>query len=135
MSGIGVVKKGVAMSMTERPVLQPTAAHPITITPTAGRVTVTVNGQVVAETSDALTLQESNYPAVQYIPLADVDRSALTRSTTASYCPYKGDAGYYHVGDVEDVIWTYEQPYPAVAEIAGRVAFYPDKADIVRHPA
>lgn len=135
MSGIGVVKKGVAMSMTERPVLQPTAAHPITITPTAGRVTVTVNGQVVAETSDALTLQESNYPAVQYIPLADVDRSALTRSTTTSYCPYKGDAGYYHVGDVEDVIWTYEQPYPAVAEIAGRVAFYPDKADIVRHPA
>ncbi len=123
------------MSMTERPVLQPTAAHPITITPTAGRVTVTVNGQVVAETSDALTLQESNYPAVQYIPLADVDRSALTRSTTTSYCPYKGDAGYYHVGDVEDVIWTYEQPYPAVAEIAGRVAFYPDKADIVRHRA
>lgn len=135
MSGIGVVKKGVAMSMTERPVLQPTAAHPITITPTAGRVTVTVNGQVVAETSDALTLQESNYPAVQYIPLADIDRSALTRSTTTSYCPYKGDAGYYHVGDVEDVIWTYEQPYPAVAEIAGRVAFYPDKADIVLHPA
>lgn len=135
MSGIGVVKKGVAMSMTERPVLQPTAAHPITITPTAGRVTVTVNGQVAAETSDALTLQESNYPAVQYIPLADVDRSALTRSTTTSYCPYKGDAGYYHVGDVEDVIWTYEQPYPAVAEIAGRVAFYPDKADIVRHRA
>lgn len=135
MSGIGVVKKGVAMSMTERPVLQPTAAHPITITPTAGRVTVTVNGQVVAETSDALTLQESNYPAVQYIPLADIDRSALTRSTTTSYCPYKGDAGYYHVGDVEDVIWTYEQPYPAVAEIAGRVAFYPDKADIVLRPA
>lgn len=135
MSGIGVAKKGVEMSMTERPVLQPTAAHPITITPTAGRVTVTVNGQVVAETSDALTLQESNYPAVQYIPLADVDRSALTRSTTTSYCPYKGDAGYYHVGDVEDVIWTYEQPYPAVAEIAGRVAFYPDKADIVRHRA
>lgn len=135
MSGIGVVKKGVAMSMTERPVLQPTAAHPITITPTAGRVTVTVNGQVAAETSDALTLQESNYPAVQYIPLADVDPAALTRSTTTSYCPYKGDAGYYHVGDVEDVIWTYEQPYPAVAEIAGRVAFYPDKADIVRHRA
>ena len=135
MSGIGVAKKGVEMSMTERPVLQPTAAHPITITPTAGRVTVTVNGQVVAETSDALTLQESNYPAVQYIPLADVDRSALTRSTTTSYCPYKGDAGYYHVGDVEDVIWTYEQPYPAVAEIAGRVAFYPDKADIVLRPA
>ncbi|MDX1876389.1 DUF427 domain-containing protein [Mycolicibacterium sp. 141076] len=121
--------------MTERPVLEPSAAHPITITPTAGRVTVTVNGRVVADTTDALTLQESNYPAVQYIPLADVEQTELSRSTTTSYCPYKGDAGYYHVGGVEDVIWTYEQPYPAVAEIAGRVAFYPDKADIVVHPA
>ena len=109
--------------------------HPITITPTGGRVTVTVNGRVVAETTDALTLQESTYPAVQYLPLADVDPAVLTRSATTSHCPYKGDAAYYHVGDVEDVIWTYEQPYPAVAEIAGRVAFYPDKADIVRHRA
>jgi uncharacterized protein (DUF427 family) len=135
MSGIGAAEEGVAMSMTERPVLQPTAAHPITITPTTGRVTVTVNGRVVADTAAALTLQESNYPAVQYVPLTDVDQAALTRSTTTSYCPYKGDAGYYHAGDVEDVIWAYEQPYPAVAEIAGRVAFYPDKADIVVHPA
>lgn len=135
MSGIGAAGKGVALNMTERPVLTPSASHPITITPTAGRVTVTVNGRVVADTSDALTLQESNYPAVQYVPLADVDRAVLTRSATTSYCPYKGDAGYYHVGDVEDVIWTYEQPYPAVAEIAGRVAFYPDKADIVVRPA
>ena len=135
MSGIGAAEKGVAMSMTERPVLQSSAAHPITITPTGGRVTVTIDGRVVADTTDAITLQESNYPAVQYLPFADVDQSVLTRSTTTSYCPYKGDAGYYHVGDVEDVIWTYEQPYPAVAEIAGRVAFYPQKADIVVRPA
>lgn len=135
MSGIGVAGKGVATNMTERPVLQPTAAHPITITPTAGRVTVTVDGRVVADTTDALTLQESNYPAVQYIPLVDVDQAVLTRSATTSYCPYKGDAGYYHVGDREDVIWTYEKPYPAVVAIAGRVAFYPDKADIVVQPA
>lgn len=121
--------------MSQRPVLQPGPAHPITITPTRGRVTVTVNGSVVAESTEALTLQESNYPAVQYLPLSDVDRSRLTRSATASYCPYKGDAAYYHVDDVEDVIWTYEQPYPAVADIAGRVAFYPDKAEIVVQPA
>ena len=60
----------------------------------------------------------------------------LKPSDTTTYCPYKGDASYYHVttasGDtVEDVIWTYEQPYPAVGDIAGHVAFYPDKAEIV----
>ena len=120
--------------MSERPVLQPTEAHPITVEPTGKHVTVRVNGEVVAETDDALTLQESTYPAVQYIPCAMSCRR-LKASDTQTYCPFKGDASYYDVvtggGDtVEDAIWTYEEPYPAVAPIAGHVAFYPDKADI-----
>ena len=120
--------------MTDRPVLQPSATHPITVTPTEGHVTVRVNGELVADTTDAVTLQEGTYPAVQYIPLADVVANALTASDTTTYCPFKGDASYYNVtvgGDtIEDVIWTYEQPYEAVADIAGRVAFYADKADV-----
>lgn len=93
-----------------------------------------VGGEVVADTHAALTLQESTYPAVQYIPLDDVNPQALTPSSTSTYCPYKGDAGYYDVtvrgATVEDAVWTYERPYTAVADIAGRVAFYADKADI-----
>ena len=94
-----------------------------------------VDGHVVAETDAALTLREASYPAVQYVPIADVDMDRLVRSDTATYCPYKGDAGYFHVrtGDgatVADAVWTYEHPYPAVAAIAGHVAFYPDKADV-----
>jgi uncharacterized protein (DUF427 family) len=122
--------------MSDRPVLEPTDAHPITVAPTGKHVTVRVNGEVVAETDDALTLQESTYPAVQYIPASDVKQSVLRDSDTQTYCPYKGDASYHHVvtgaGDiVEDAIWTYQSPYPAVAQIAGHVAFYPDKADVV----
>ncbi|MCX2712762.1 DUF427 domain-containing protein [Mycolicibacterium sp. J2] len=117
--------------MSERPVLQPGPQHPITITPTGLRVTVRVNGVVVADSQNAVTLQEASYPAVQYLPMADVDATVLTRSDTATYCPYKGEAGYYDVAGVPDAIWVYEDPYPAVAAIAGRVAFYPDKADIV----
>ena len=124
----------VGINMTDRAVLQPTAEHPITVTPTGAHVVVRVNGDVVAETDAALTLQESTYPAVQYVPLADVAPSALTRSDTTTYCPYKGEANYYDVtaagNTVADVIWTYEQPYPAVASIAGHVAFYADKADV-----
>jgi uncharacterized protein (DUF427 family) len=120
--------------MTERPVLEPTDAHPITVTPTGRHVVVRVNGDVIAETDDALTLQESTYPAVQYVPLADVTPSALTRSDTTTYCPYKGEANYFHVSAggeiVDDAIWTYESPYSAVAAIAGHVAFYADKADV-----
>ncbi len=121
--------------MTEKPVREPSADHPITVERTGKHVTVRVNGEVVADSDDALTLQESTYPAVQYIPIDDVLQTALTSSDTTTYCPYKGDASYYHVttaaGDtVEDAIWTYQQPYPAVADIAGHVAFYPTKADI-----
>jgi uncharacterized protein (DUF427 family) len=120
--------------MTSRPVLEPTAEHPITINPTGKRVVVRVNGEIVADTNDALQLQESTYPAVQYIPFKDVVQDVLIRTDTSTYCPFKGDASYYSVttgdGTVDDAIWFYEQPYPAVAAIAGHAAFYPDKAEI-----
>jgi uncharacterized protein (DUF427 family) len=120
--------------MSQPEVRQPTAEHPITVTPTEGHVTVRVRGQVVAETDEALSLKESTYPVVQYVPIAAVDANALRPSDTTTYCPYKGEANYYHLGigdeTIDDAIWTYEQPYPAVAQIAGHVAFYPDKADV-----
>src|SRR5689334_10135409 len=83
--------------MSTRPVLEPTASHPITVEPTGKRVSVRVNGELVADTDEALTLQESTYPAVQYIPLRDVVEQRLQPSDTETYCPYKGDASYYHV--------------------------------------
>jgi uncharacterized protein (DUF427 family) len=121
--------------MSERPVLTPTADYPITVAPTGRHVTVRVGGEVVADTDDALTLDESRHAAVQYIPLNDVVQDMLSRTETSSYCPFKGDAGYYTVTTgagttVQDAVWTYEQPFPAVAAIGGHVAFYPDKADI-----
>ncbi len=109
-------------------------SHPITIEPVQGRVRVRVEGELIADTVAALGLRESVYPVVLYIPIGDVNRDALSRSDTHSYCPYKGEAGYYSVtvGDatVDDAIWTYENPYPAVAAIADHVAFYPNKAEI-----
>jgi len=121
--------------MSHPEILEPSAGHPITIEPTKGRVQVRVNGELVADTTTALELQEATLPAVQYIPFSDVVQDVLTRTDTSTYCPFKGDASYYSVttaaGEtVDDVIWTYEEPYPAVAEIAGHVAFYPNKAEI-----
>jgi uncharacterized protein (DUF427 family) len=109
--------------------------HPITITPNAKRVRVTFAGKVVAETSRALTLQEASYKPVQYIPREDADLSLLTRTDSATHCPYKGDASYYSikVGDrvAENAIWSYEQPFPAMAEIAEYLAFYPNRVDAI----
>lgn len=117
-----------------RPVLQPSVDHPITISPTEAKVVVRVGDKVVAESTSALTLQESTYPAVQYIPVADVTSELTGPTPTTSYCPYKGDASYYSLatagGEIADAVWTYQEPYPAVAEIAGHVAFYPNKVTI-----
>ena len=121
--------------MNQRPILTPTAEYPITVSPTGRHVTVRVGGEVVADSDRALTLQESNHPAVQYIPLVDIKQGMLARTDKASYCPFKGDAAYFHVitaggATVPDAVWTYEQPFPAVAAIAGHVAFYPAKAEV-----
>jgi uncharacterized protein (DUF427 family) len=108
--------------------------HPITVEPTGRRVVVKAAGRVIADTQNALTLQEASYPAVQYVPLSAVDPSALERTDHSSYCPYKGDAAYYSVltasGTLENAVWTYEHPYDAVASIAGHVAFYTDRVDV-----
>ncbi|WP_305783458.1 DUF427 domain-containing protein [Symbioplanes lichenis] len=121
--------------MAEKPRLHPGPDHPITVTPTGKRVVVTVAGKVVADSRNALTLQESTYPAAQYIPFDDVDKSLVEKTTTSTYCPYKGDASYYSIpagGERSaDAIWVYEQPYDAVAQIKDHVAFYPDRVDSI----
>jgi len=121
-----------------KPVLQPTAEHPITVEPTGTRVTVTIRGQKIADTTNALSLAEASYPVVQYISIDDVDPRLLRRTDTTTYCPFKGDASYYDVvlpgGDAEtDVVWEYLEPHDAVKEIAGHVSFYADRAEVTVH--
>ena len=121
--------------MPEKKVLVPGPDHPITVEPTKARVVVKAGGRVIADSRNAFTLQESTYPAVQYIPLADVDAGVLERTDHETYCPYKGEASYYslNAGDVqaENAVWTYEKPYDAVAPIKDHVAFYPNVVDSI----
>ena len=109
--------------------------HPITIEPNPRRVVVTFGGRVLADTQRALTLREATYPAVQYIPRADVDMDLLERTTHATYCPFKGECAYYSIASAgqraDNAVWTYEAPYPAVSEIKEHLAFYPNKVDSI----
>jgi uncharacterized protein (DUF427 family) len=118
--------------MAREPIL-PGPDHPITIEPRKGRVVVRSEGAIIADTTSALVLQEAGYTEVLYLPLSDVDQSVLKRTQTTTYCPYKGECSYFtiisHSGDIVDAVWTYEKPYPEVAPIADRVAFYPDRVD------
>src|ERR1700730_14166070 len=126
--------------MKEKQIKIPGPDHPIFIERNPARVVVSVAGHVIAETRNALTLRESDYSPVQYIPRADVDFSQLEGSNHATYCPYKGDCSYYSIsaGGKKSVnaVRSYDAPFPAVAQIKGRVAFYPDRVDeIVEQPA
>jgi uncharacterized protein (DUF427 family) len=107
--------------------------HSITIEPNPKRVRVLFNGRVIADTTRALTLKEARLPPVQYIPREDADMSLLERTAHKTHCPYKSDAAYYTIQAdgraAENAVWTYEDPYPAVAAIKGRLAFYPDRVD------
>lgn len=121
--------------MAERSMKQPGPDHPITVTRHPGRIVVSAGGRVIADTRAALTLREASYPAVHYVPRTDVDMAALVRSAHATYCPYKGECSYFSIpgggARAENAVWTYETPYPAVAEIAGHLAFYPDRVDSI----
>ena len=118
-----------------KPIKIPGPDHPIAIERNPNRVVVRVAGRVVADTSEALTLREASYPAVQYVPRKNVNMMLLERTEHATYCPYKGDCAYFSIplgGDRStNAVWTYEAPYEAVSPIRDHLAFYPDRVDAI----
>lgn len=121
--------------MATKAVKLPGPDHPIAIERHPKRVVVTAAGRVIADTCAALALREASYPVVLYIPRADADMSLLTRTAQATYCPYKGDCAYYSIAAggerAVNAVWSYENPYPAVAAIKDHLAFYPDRVDVI----
>jgi uncharacterized protein (DUF427 family) len=108
--------------------------HPITVTATPRRIQVLYNGHVIVDTKRALTLKEASYKPVIYVPREDADMAFFTRTDHTTYCPFKGDASYYTlVMDgrfAENAVWTYETPYPAMEQIRGLLAFYPNQVEV-----
>lgn len=108
--------------------------HPITIAKNEKRVTVSAAGRTIAETHNALSLKEGSYPAVQYVPRGDADMMLLHPSDHKTYCPYKGECSYFHIPSLgekgQNAVWSYENPYDAVAAIKEHLAFYPNRVQI-----
>jgi uncharacterized protein (DUF427 family) len=127
------------MLMNTRPEKIPGPDHPISISGNERRVVIKVAGQLIADTRAALRLQEASYPAVLYIPRADVDMSKLQRTEHTTYCPYKGDCSYFSIpsGGARSVnaVWSYEKPYASVSKIDRYLAFYPSRVDSLEESA
>lgn len=100
------------------------------------RVRVELDGVVLGESSSPVLLFETALPTRYYLSRTDVDMGVLEHSDTATLCPYKGrTSDYWSVrtpgGCYSDLAWSYAFPLPAVAAIAGLVAFYNEKVDLV----
>lgn len=125
---------------TSRTTRIPGAEHPITISENPRRIVVRAAGRVVADSRQALTLREANYPPVHYIPREDVDMATLQRTDHTTWCPYKGDCAYYSIvagglGAEANAAWTYEAPHAAVERIASYLAFYPSRVQTIEDGA
>ena len=104
----------------------------IKTSPAGTRVQVTVKGELIADSTDAIRLEEGSYPAVYYFPRKDVRMERLERTDHSTHCPHKGDASYFSIkGGPRNAVWSYETPFDQVAAIRELVAFYPDKVDSI----
>ena len=94
----------------------------------AGGVVQLVAGEeTLLETGDALRLAEYHqgrqFPDVIYFPQTVVASLGLVQSNKTTHCPIKGDTLYWSYGERENCAWSYPDPLPGVAAIAGHVAF------------
>ncbi|MDT3706535.1 MAG: DUF427 domain-containing protein [Thiobacillus sp.] len=111
--------------------------HRIAARPAGVHIQVRFKGEVIADTQDAIQLEETPEgsvvaPVVYYIPRKDVRMERLACTGHQTYCPFKGQASYYSLKDgPENAVWTYEQPYDEMLAIRKHLAFYPDQVEIV----
>jgi uncharacterized protein (DUF427 family) len=104
--------------------------RPPRVEPSAARVVVELDGEVLADTRRSLRVLETSHPPVYYIPAADVRTERLRRSARRpTWCEFKGAAAYYDAGDHPAVAWSYRSPRPGYEAIAGCYAFYPGRVD------
>ncbi len=101
--------------------------------PSSRHVQIAVGDRVLADSHAPVLLFETGLPTRYYIPPADVDHAQLERTELRTRCPYKGIASYWSVRDHaagQNIVWSYEDPIPAVQAIRGHLSFYNEVVDI-----
>lgn len=96
-------------------------------------VEVRALGERLAESRRSLRVLETFHPPTHYLPPEDVRLELLQPASGRSFCEWKGLAHYYDVvvGErrLARAVWSYPQPTPAFAALAGWFAVYPALMD------
>ena len=104
--------------------------HRIDIRRTSRHLVVRQDDRVIADTHAPLVLYESGFAPRWYVPRADVAAEALHAVEGQTFCPYKGLASYYDIGEARNAAWSYRAPFEEVGRIADLVSFYPKKVTV-----
>ena len=96
------------------------------------RVTVSVGDQVLADSERCLLVDEQDHGLVFYFPVEVIQMDLFVPDDRISVCPFKGVATYrrFPRGEHDVYIWSYEEPFPEVARLAGYAAFFQDAVDL-----
>ena len=117
--------------MSKSPAHQQHPEHRVAESRVDQRMTVSLNGEIVADSRDVIRVDEDRSPPRFYFPLSDVKMDKLQPSDKTTTCPFKGTARYFSLSaggkQLKDSVWSYETPYDEHADLAGRLAFYDDK--------
>jgi uncharacterized protein (DUF427 family) len=106
-----------------------TRGHKIEVRQGSEHVRVEKDGQLLAESTRAVVLEETGSPTRYYLPKEDIV-APIEESSRHSVCPFKGRASYYSVGGHDDVAWYYPHPLPGVKDIKSLVAFWNERVDV-----
>jgi uncharacterized protein (DUF427 family) len=104
--------------------------HRIDIRQATRHLVVRCGDRVVADSTRPLVLYESGFAPRWYVPRADIDESALMPVEGQTFCPYKGLASYYDIGQNNRAAWSYVEAWPEVVRVSGFVSFEPDMVDV-----
>lgn len=108
--------------------------HFMRLKPAPRRVQVLRNGEILADTTQAMRLTEIGrdiYDPVFYIPEEDIIAKMTIIDGKSSHCPLKGDASYFAYNNDDPIAWTYDRPFEFTAALKDLVAFYPDKVTVM----
>lgn len=121
---------------TSRREILPGRDHPVTVKPVAGMTRIMAGAETLATSAHFLELHEQNQPTLAYFPIADVRTDLLEPSEKIEWCPYKGEACFFHIvlpdnTRIENGAWSFPSPLPSAAALKGHIAFSPKRTQLV----